>query len=291
MRELIEFRIPEDYAAKWLDPNEGTRISALVRKYELSTGDPRLERIAEADRALKKEGHAFFTAWEIRRRYTEGELASAALFRLTVTSIFEPAGEECGTRYDESTACPICGAGGRQVSDLSIPTSRIPKGKDISRTIAGEIVVSRRFVDLFERTSLTGAEFCPVRNSATATISEQWFQLRIQKNDVETPPPTRFGDSPLDENSDEDNVEGRCPAGDVLGLNLISVLTARIDGQEVDIRSSKKFIGARRGLLRPARIVLISPRLAELIRVHKISGCELEVARTEPPLSAGLQTA
>jgi hypothetical protein len=45
-------------------------------------------------------------------------LSSAQLFQLKINKVFEPAGEECGTEYNEGTACPFCGTGADQVSPL-----------------------------------------------------------------------------------------------------------------------------------------------------------------------------
>ena len=39
-----------------------------------------------------------------------------------------------------------------------------------------------------------------------------------------------------------------------------------------------QFLGARRGLLRPERLMLISPRLRRLIEEERLKGFEFEVA-------------
>jgi len=83
-------------------------------------------------------GRAFFTYWQLHRRYSKAELESAELLRLVLNAHFEPTGSMCGTEYDESGECRYCGTGGRQVSNLILDTRRIPKGKDIARSIAGE---------------------------------------------------------------------------------------------------------------------------------------------------------
>jgi len=45
--------------------------------------------------------------FEIRREYTKEDTESAEVFRLKINPCFEPAGEECGTRYDDSASCSI----------------------------------------------------------------------------------------------------------------------------------------------------------------------------------------
>jgi hypothetical protein len=128
MREVIEFRIPENHAATWLHDNEGIRLG-IARKYELDLADPRISTVAEAQQSFRKQGSGFFTSWIIRRYYSKQELNSAQLFRLRINSVFEPAGEECGTRYDELSACASCGAGAKQVGPLFLDVRRIPKSK------------------------------------------------------------------------------------------------------------------------------------------------------------------
>jgi len=45
-----------------------------------------------------------------------------------------------------------------------------------------------------------------------------------------------------------------------------------------DIVASRQFIGVRRGLLRPERVILVSPKLRRLVAAERLTGCELEVA-------------
>lgn len=166
MRETVEFRIPEERAARFLEPHEGKCLGGSVRVLELATNNPRYERIGELDRQFRNEGRALFLGWVIKRHYSRQELESAELFRLETTAVFEPAGEECGTVYDESTACPLCGAGRTQVSDLILDLRKTPKNKDIACTIADEWIVSQRLAELLVDTGMTGFELRPVRHKA-----------------------------------------------------------------------------------------------------------------------------
>jgi len=277
MRELAEFRIPEEHAKRFLSSDEGVSLGGSVRKVELDTISPRFLEIGAIDKKLRREKRSFFTACIIRRRYSKAELEEAALFRPELTSTFEPAGEECGTKYDESTACPRCGAGAKQTTPLYLPEKRIPKSKDVSRTIAGEIVVSRRVAELFARHEITGAELLPVRsNPLSSAESKDWFQLTVPKADAEISAPTRMGIDPFD---DDEKGECRCPLGDLIGLNLLSEVSIKSTSRgNADIISSRQFVGMRRGLLRPERIILVSPKVRRLIESEKLKGVEIEVA-------------
>ncbi|HZP46648.1 MAG TPA: hypothetical protein VFB15_13445 [Candidatus Binataceae bacterium] len=81
-----------------------------------------------------------------------------------ITSVFEPAGEQCGTIYDETRACEICGASPPQISALRLDLRRVPRA-DITRTIANEAVVSERFVEAFHKADLSGADFDAVQHA------------------------------------------------------------------------------------------------------------------------------
>lgn len=165
MREFAEFRIPEDRAARFLAPDMGTLLGTTVRKVVVATDEPGIERIRQAYHALRRSGEEFFTTWIPHRRYTRRELESAELFRLSITAAFEPAGEECGTTYDRSTACRVCGVGRRQTSELVLDLRRAPK-KDFARTIGEEWIVSQRVAEMILREQLTGVELWPVRHKA-----------------------------------------------------------------------------------------------------------------------------
>jgi hypothetical protein len=90
----------------------GERLSSSVRKVELATGDPLFAQVGRLQRELRStHGEPFFYGWALKQKATEQESRDAALFLLRVVAVFEPAGEEVGTTYDESSACPMCGSG------------------------------------------------------------------------------------------------------------------------------------------------------------------------------------
>ena len=105
MREYLELRVSEKHASKVFAPNEGKRLSDIVRAVVISTTDPRLPAIKRLqDEGIAKQDRFFF-GWILTRKYSKSELQSAELFQLDITAVFEPAGEECGTVYDDSKAC------------------------------------------------------------------------------------------------------------------------------------------------------------------------------------------
>lgn len=279
MIEDLELRVVEDFADRLFHHDEGKLLgSGIVRLVRIQSDDPRLCKISSIRKQIDGEcGRAFFHGWEILRRYSREEIKTASLFHWKITSIFEPAGEECGTAYDESSACPRCGAGAKQTSPLFLDVKRIPKSKDVCRTIAGEIVVSRRAAELFSRHEITGAELVPIRSKgATSAESEDWFQLKVLKSEAEIISPTRVGIDPFDE---DEKGEYRCVLGDLIGLNLLSEISIASSSRgSADIICTSQFIGIRRGLLRPEQLILISPKLAKLIESEKLKGCGYEVA-------------
>jgi hypothetical protein len=351
MREILELRIPEKNARRFLAPDEGRPLGSAdyirmfgpsVRQLRVNVSSRRYEEIRYIASRLKQEkGEYLFHGWMIRRYYAPKELNAAELFKLKIAAVFEPAGEECGTIYDESTACPHCGAGRQQVSELILDLRKVPKNKDIARTIAGEWIVSQRFAELVIDHQLTGLELRPVRhkayyqddpidltklesgleslrgareagyphpkgsfwvwlNRAEQTLLRdqirqehiasmqrrerkrpprplpQYYQLIVTSKPVRIASPTRFGIDPFDEDS---KGQFRCPRGHVKGLNVLSELS--ISGNTwggSDVAQTEEFVGERRGLLVPTRMLMISPRLYKLLRTESIKGYEVEVA-------------
>lgn len=279
MKELYELRLFERYANRMLSEAEGIRLGAgLVRLLRIYSDSQKFLELSEFNHQIKNEGRSgIFSAWKVHREYSNEEIESANLFHLTIWKTFEPAGEENGTEYDEASACPICGSGATQITPLFLPKKRIPTSQDISRTIAGEIIVSGRVKDLFAREDITGAMFSPVRFvGGTRSDSNDWFQLHVHGDFADISPHTRIGIDPFDE---DERGECRCPWRDLLGLNLLSeVSIVSATRGDADIFATRQFVGVRRGMLRPERIVLVSSRLRKLIMAEKLKGFRFEVA-------------
>jgi hypothetical protein len=274
MRECVEFRIREENAAENLPPEIGENVGYGVRKVIVDTGDPLFAEIGRLHRAFRAKGEYFFSGREYFRHYTRRELDQADLFHVRPKRVFEPAGEECGTTYDNSKACPECGAGAPQTSPLFLDGRRIPRNVDFAQTIAGEIVVSERVVEAVRARELTGFELEAVRLSNVGGMPSEYFQLIVVGQAVELDPATRAGEDPFDDDS-----YGRCPRGDVVGLNLLSEVTVKGETiPQADVMATRQRVGARRGLLRPRPMLLLSPRAWRTIEEAKLKGLIVEVA-------------
>jgi hypothetical protein len=166
MREVFEFRVDEDFVNRLFREDEGEHLGS-VRKVFISRDDERFFKIGELQKEVcNATKFAFFYSWDIYRHYTKPELDSAEAFHLKYVHTFEPCGEECGTLYDESTSCPVCGAGAMQTTDLRLDLRKAPRSNEFARTIAGEIIVSQRLAELMVTADLKGFEFRRVRHKA-----------------------------------------------------------------------------------------------------------------------------
>lgn len=280
-RTIAEFRIPEELASIYLDPNMGRSLGGSVRKVVVDTTDPLYARIEAIHQELRARGDFFVLGWDLRQKASDEELARAELFHLRITSVFEPSGEECGTEYDESAACPVCGAGRRPAGPLRLNASRVPLNADVAATISrDEWIVSERVVDLLEKVGATGLELRPVEHVGRSKPRTRWFQMLFTSPPVRTVPPTRFGIKPI-----EPDLEGeyRCPVCTTAGLALISeVWVDRKSWTGDDFVRSREFVGYKRGLLRPAPLLFLSPRIWRLFQEHKVRGFRAEIAYLAP---------
>ncbi len=338
MHIIIEFRIPESSAQQHFPSNVGVRLGDSVRKVMLPAEDPLIAEIGKIDRQYRVKGRAFFTYWSISRNYAPVELHDVDLFHIRPKKVFEPAGEECGTQYDESMACPECGAGAAQISDLRLDLRKAPRAVDFAETIAGEQIVSQRMAECLIDAGLQGFSLRRVRHKARyeddpidlhkvptgreilrkaevagsphptwsfwvwlnraenrdmldKAVAEYvvqkrqqsrrhrqvlpvWYQLMVTSSPVELSPPTRVGEDPFDENS-----YGKCPRGDVAGLNLLSEVTVKKESlADADIMATRQMVGVRRGLLRPRPLLLLSPNAWRTVKEAGMRGLVIEVA-------------
>lgn len=292
MKEYVEFRILYDYAHLLFGENEGINIDDTVKVIRIETCDPRFRRIGELEKMMQRKGDFFFSHFSYNRKYTREEINDAALFRVTPFA-FTVAGEECGTRYDEATACPICGAGAKMTTPLRIRAGRIPK-KDICISMGWgeEVIVSQRFRQLMEDNSMRGMRYEPVYSGKKET---GYFHL-IPEYKLNISPLTKFGanpfmDLPAEEHtwpyptykpngSIQDPGVYKCPKGDSLGLNILSEAYVEAHSllNDVDFFVSKQTYGGRIGLFRPTHLLFCSNRMMRLIKENKLKGFEFEVA-------------
>jgi hypothetical protein len=277
MKEIYELRVIEEYADLAGLRSYGNLSQYGVIKAKIANNDPNIDRVRRVATDLRRRGQYLFHGWQITREYSKTEINAAELFNLVPTSFFEPEGEYCGTQYDERTACPRCGSGAEQISPLYLPTSRIPKSKDFSQTIAGEMVLSQRFVDLFMDNQITGARFIPVKaKRKSSTAPAKWYQLYIEDAYANIVPPTLTGLALFELDEQREFV---CPEGDLIGLNALSEFTVSLDNAEVpDIFFAHQYFGRRQGVLRPWQPIFVSPRLRALIVSEKLKGLRFEIA-------------
>lgn len=338
MIEKVEFRIPELKAAQFLPAHIGELQHGSVRKVVVRTDDPLFFEIGRLQNDFRKRGEVFFFGRVYHRTYTQTELENAELLTIRAERSIEPPGELCGTAYEDSKACPECGAGAPQATDLRLDLRKVPRKLDIAETIAGELIMSQRFAQCLIKERLRGYELHAVRHKARyqddpidlehvpagreilrlaeaagaphptwmfwvwlndienrelletaqnqcAAIKQgegdrrprnlqSWYQLRVTSGPVDICPPTRTGSDPFDDAS-----YGACSRGDLLGLNLLSEVTVKRSSWDgSDLVRTRQFIGARRGLLRPWQILLLSRKGWRAIRAAKLRGVKIEVA-------------
>lgn len=169
MKESFDLRVPEEYAQQELPSAAGTTLpGGMVRRVNVDSADSLFLKIREVHRSYAdgKRNRYFVHGWSITRTYTRKELESAELFYVQPRGAFQPAGEECGTVYDDTVACPECGNGAKQTSELRLDLRRLPRTRDLAQSIAGELVVSQRFAECVADAGLTGALLTPVRHKA-----------------------------------------------------------------------------------------------------------------------------
>jgi hypothetical protein len=257
--------------------------------------DPLFDAIRKLNaKVISKKKTRMFSYWEVKRTYTEAELRTAELFRFTITTAFEPVGEECGTEYDEEAACDICGAHRKQLGPLRLQRSSIPR-KDIARTIAGEVVVSEQFVNCTRQRGLRGVSFEPVQFRGRG--SRSYYQPIIISPSLELSDKTIVGNNVFDlsgETVEEQEIEvpggntftferlvRKCPRGHTLGLRLISEAFVRACDTitKFDMFISRQLISAKHGVLRPEPVYFCSPRFHRMVAEEKLKGFEFEIAR------------
>ena len=277
MKEILKIRLANDDARRYFRDDIG-KLSGDVRVLQINKQSVEYDRVRLLD-CEKKEKHIFYS-WEFQREYTQQEWDSAALLHMFIKKTFEPDGENCGTVYDETAACSICGANRIQKNDLHLQRRSIPK-KDIARTLPMEIVVSKWFVEAVKKWGIRGCVFLPVMHGEMQ--SEDYFQLKAER-EVTLSLHTVAGVTPFDFTEISENGEVfRCPLGHTIGLRLVSEVHV-IDALEVheyDFMASKQKIGMRQGVYRPEPIYLVSPRFKRMIDEEQLSGFKFEVAHID----------
>lgn len=284
MKETAEFLINFDYAYRLFKPEEWKKNNGSIVFVEIPITDPRFEKVFLVDKEMQEQSLSYFVSnWHIRREYSPQEIVEAKLFLFLLNlRLYHICGEDYGTIYDESTACPICGANAKQVTPLHIYRNKIPK-MDIAMTLASEVIVSDRFVRAAKERGLKGCIFSPVYSGKK--IVETAFQLTAEK-EIELSDKTIIGINPFDFRIEEEastfticgykfdspKVFYKCPQGDTVGLNVLSeayVLNNPLIGQ-YDFLASRQRVGSRMGVFRPHPLYFVSPAFRQMIKEEKL---------------------
>lgn len=272
MKEIVEFRIIMRYAHLLFRDDEGTNLGDSVKVVRIDKNDPRFNAIGELQKKALENNTIFYSCYEYKRFYSEAEITNAKWFQMFQTRHFEPSGEECGTVYDESSACPICGSGAKQLSPLKLKRSSIPKA-DMAVTIAwgDETVVSERFVNLVKDNSLKGMDFEPVISSANRGQKLNYYQIRPQFY-LDFSKKTVSGKDPF-------HLSGGCPNGDNIP-DILSEAYIRSNPvlEDLDFFASRQTVEGRVGVIRPSRLFFCSNRMMRLIKENNLKGFKFEVA-------------
>lgn len=277
MKENYVFHILTEYL-NLLAPEVDVKISEKSAvPIKAVSGDAKFAKIKKISEQLQRENKYLFFSWGQRRHYTKDEIQNAKLFHLIPRARVAPEGDRCGTVYDETYACPHCGAGACIDGDLYLSLTRLPKTSDIAMSISGEIIVSQRLVDVFTSAGISDAIFKPLhRKKRKDTDFCGWYEWQMSSSEVDIAPQTLVGDKIFGLKADDEKYV--CPLGDTIGLNLLSelsVFAASYCGK--DVGQTRQYIGRRSGVIHPQRQILVSPRVRNIFVSHGLKGADFEV--------------
>lgn len=278
MKEYHELRCPNDEFRKI------QALPSLRMKWVRDLGSVKVIRGDIADPiflefyAHLRQAENIFLLEDIERQYSEAELAEAELLALWISAVFEPTGEECGTRYNEFRACKYCKAGRVKETPLRLDIRKVPKAVDMAQTISGdEWILSNNLRDILTRQFIRGAHFEPVESyQQTPPHRSSWSQLIVDAS-VEFAPDNLFG---TDSFGKEDPTKYVCPLGHTKGLNLLSaphIKRTSWDGSDIVV--SSEYVGHHGGLIVPRRLLFVSQKVFRLLRDNDIKRFKVEVAR------------
>jgi len=286
MRLVFDIRIAEDWAEKHLAPNVGKPLSqgpgfpVVTRQIIVDATDPLALEIREKVLASERRGDSLFCFVNLDYYYDKAELDRATLLRFRPTVLVRTYGQRYGTEYDDSNACPKCGAGRVQRSPLVMdPRYLNKKKKDFLVTItAEEWIVSARLAKVLRQYA---SHYCTLEavHDLRGNSIDGWFQLKVNSVFGLAVPPTKFG---LDYFHPEDTKgEYVCPQHCLAGLNLISELYVKPQVQPDQwptFSMTKNRVGRKAGWIVPAPLLLVTRRLADALVENKIRGFGLDVA-------------
>lgn len=169
MKEVFEFRVKENYVKGLFNDKDGKLLAPDLRKVCITRKHPNFAKLGEIDKHFQasnyEKGYAY-SSWSIARYYTKKEIERAELFDLQWTRVFDPCGEECGTEYDDSEVCQLCGYGRKQTGDLRLDYRKLPKRADLARSLWWDYLINQRLAEILVDAKITGFELRPTRHKA-----------------------------------------------------------------------------------------------------------------------------
>jgi len=281
MKREVEIRCGEDVYAKIVGLPE-YQGKWLRHDYELTKvirgllDDPKFA--AFCDRLKQAPWYHGFA--DILYRYSASELESAELLYFYIWMVCEPSGEECGTSYDESKACPRCKSGRVRTSPLRLNVSKIPLRMDFAVSIArDEWAISDRVVRILRANNITGVNFKPVEHCGNPLKNPRRYQELVVDSVVEMANENEYGIDYFN----RDVTRYVCSFGHTKGLNHLSeVYIKRSSWHGYDMAKSDVYVGNRCGVLAPTSLLFISQRLFRLLKDHGVKGYGVRVAHLLP---------
>jgi hypothetical protein len=168
MTETFFFCIDEEEARRVFGGNIGSPIGQTgFLRVAACRGDTVFELLRQYDQKERATGlDRLASGWDYERLYTANEILDAELVRMRVRADDYIDAASDNEVYDYSIACPYCGEGRKQISELRIDTRKLPKKRHVTCTIAGEWLVSEPLVRSLLDSGFTGFGFHPIIHKA-----------------------------------------------------------------------------------------------------------------------------
>jgi hypothetical protein len=258
LREVFVFRFYECDANQHpeLESVGTASIPGLLRQVTCSRGDETWNRLKSAyERALRFR-RTLFTSVSAQRSFEIEERAHAALYVLRPSRFIDASFEESGAEYDESTACAVCGSGGLAVPPIGLPAKYLGTREGILETLGGELVVSMAVKRALESEHIAGVTFDDVSPIGGGTHDVSWHRLRVTGATIDLSKRASASLVPFDTGWPD---QSSC--GHIAGYSLMSQawLCLQHEKQPAGFLQTMQYLGVRRGLLRPSRIVVAAP--------------------------------
>ena len=291
MKECVCFRINNQYLDIIQEKIPLVEINPTHPYIVLPTNDKNVSLIHQMNQQLDNKLYYY---WDLLFEYTEEDLKEASLFRVSFLNVVDSCGEEGGTKFDYSTACPLCGSGRRQIGDLHLLSNVSLKENTVYKTIGGEIIVPSFIRDVAIEYGLQGLIFLPVW--VGKTISPDYLQLTTTSI-IDISPKTRFGVDFFD----TDNITSMseesfeicgykinlpkeiyvCPNKDLVGFRLLSELSVFHNHykEQCDFMKTAQYVGVKRGLINPEPLYVCSKKWFNAMEKTHIQGMGFEIVK------------